>query len=108
MKALHIALAAIIIAGSVAEAQKKDVDTVAEDHSKRVDLALAAAPVVWSPGEAYGNATRRFQGIPGIERAANGRLWATWYAGGDGEGPGDRGNRRRSEGPGGRERAKGG
>jgi predicted neuraminidase len=23
-----------------------------------------------------------FQGIPGIERAANGRLWATWYGGG--------------------------
>jgi predicted neuraminidase len=27
-----------------------------------------------------------FQGIPGIERAANGRLWATWYGGGAGEG----------------------
>jgi hypothetical protein len=26
-----------------------------------------------------------FQGIPGIERAANGRLWATWYGGGTGE-----------------------
>jgi len=27
-----------------------------------------------------------FQGIPGIERAANGRLWAVWYGGGTGEG----------------------
>ena len=26
-----------------------------------------------------------FQGIPGIERAKNGRLWATWYGGGTGE-----------------------
>jgi predicted neuraminidase len=29
---------------------------------------------------------RKYQGIPGIERAANGRLWATWYGGGEGEG----------------------
>jgi predicted neuraminidase len=27
-----------------------------------------------------------FQGIPGIERAPNGRLWAVWYGGGVGEG----------------------
>lgn len=25
---------------------------------------------------------RRFQGIPGVERAPNGRLWAAWYGGG--------------------------
>jgi predicted neuraminidase len=31
---------------------------------------------------------RIFQGIPGIERAANGRLWAVWYAGGPDE-PGE-------------------
>lgn len=29
---------------------------------------------------------RKFQGIPGIERAANGRLWVTWYGGGETEG----------------------
>ncbi len=29
---------------------------------------------------------RLWQGIPGIERAANGRLWATWYSGGADEG----------------------
>jgi len=28
---------------------------------------------------------RLFQGIPGIEGSANGRLWATWYGGGRGE-----------------------
>ncbi len=28
-----------------------------------------------------------FQGIPSVEVAANGRLWATWYGGGHGEGP---------------------
>ncbi len=38
------------------------------------------------PGK-YADAFRRFQGIPSIERAANGRLWAAWYGGGEGEGP---------------------
>ncbi len=56
------------------------------------DPALAAAPVNRQPGPAYADGTRIFQGIPGIERAANGRLWAIWYAGGPdepGEGPGN-------------------
>lgn len=44
------------------------------------------------PGLKYASNMRRFQGIPGIERAPNGRLWAVWYAGGPGqpgEGPGN-------------------
>jgi hypothetical protein len=40
-----------------------------------------------SPGAAFHAAARLWQGIPGIERADNGRLWATWYTGGEGEGP---------------------
>ncbi|MCL4693395.1 MAG: glycoside hydrolase [Candidatus Hydrogenedentes bacterium] len=43
--------------------------------------------VINNPGPEYGGDTRPFQGIPGIERAANGRLWATWYGGGPTEGP---------------------
>lgn len=56
------------------------------------DPALAPPPVNTSPGPEYADQTRIFQGIPGIERAANGRLWAVWYAGGPdepGEGPGN-------------------
>ena len=56
------------------------------------DPALQAPVVNTAPGAEYGDDTRLFQGIPGIERAANGRLWATWYAGGPnepGEGPGN-------------------
>ncbi len=34
------------------------------------------------PGPEYSSEARLWQGIPGIERAANGRLWATWYSGG--------------------------
>src|SRR5580692_11122757 len=47
---------------------------------------VATPPVPnFSPGPEYADAVRMFQGIPGIERAANGRLWATWYGGGTGE-----------------------
>lgn len=56
------------------------------------DPALAPVLVNKSPGPEYADDTRIFQGIPGIERAANGRLWALWYAGGSdepGEGPGN-------------------
>lgn len=56
------------------------------------DPALQAPPVLIPPGPKYADSTRAFQGIPGIERAANGRLWAIWYAGGPdepGEGPGN-------------------
>lgn len=56
------------------------------------DSALEPPPVNNAPGAAYADNTRLFQGIPGIERAANGRLLAVWYAGGPdepAEGPGN-------------------
>ncbi len=46
----------------------------------------------FAPGPEYADNTRLFQGIPGLERAGNGRLWAVWYAGGPDEpteGPGN-------------------
>ena len=52
---------------------------------KDSDAALAPPPINTSPGPSY--LDRLFQGIPGIERAPKGRLWATWYAGGRWEGP---------------------
>lgn len=45
--------------------------------------------LITSPGPEFHAAARQWQGIPGMERAANGRLWATWYTGADGEGPGN-------------------
>jgi predicted neuraminidase len=58
------------------------------------DLHDALSPVSpnFSPGSKYADSTRLFQGIPGLERAPNGRLWAVWYAGGPDEpteGPGN-------------------
>ena len=52
------------------------------------DLSLAPSPVVVNPGpdSPYATKYRLWQGIPGIERAPNGRLWAVWYSGGKGEG----------------------
>ena len=50
----------------------------------QVKTSAAATPAVpnFAPGPEYADSARLFQGIPGIERAANGRLWATWYGGG--------------------------
>lgn len=49
------------------------------------DVARRAPPLNFAPGPEYADSVRMFQGIPGIERAANGRLWAVWYGGGTGE-----------------------
>jgi hypothetical protein len=53
-------------------------------------MSIAAGPQAvvpnFSPGPEYADDQRRFQGIPGLERSPNGRLWAVWYAGGDDEG----------------------
>jgi hypothetical protein len=51
-----------------------------------MDPSLRTPEVNCSPGPEYGDEKRMFQGIPGIERAANGRLWALWYSGGTTEG----------------------
>src|SRR5689334_11908006 len=56
----------------------------AEPHS---DPAMEPARIVTSPTAEYADANRKFQGIPGIERAANGRLWVLWYGGDTREGP---------------------
>ncbi len=52
---------------------------------RAADSALTAPVINTSPGPEYSDSLRLFQGIPGIERAANGRLWAVWYGGGTGE-----------------------
>jgi hypothetical protein len=51
---------------------------------KDMDQALAAV-AVGGAGAKHGG--RVFQGIPGIETTGGGVLWATWYGGGDDEGP---------------------
>jgi len=41
----------------------------------------------FTPNAEYADDQRMHQGIPSIERARNGRLWAAWYGGGLGEDP---------------------
>ena len=38
-----------------------------------------------NPGPEYADSVRMFQGIPSIAAAPGGRLWVTWYGGGEGE-----------------------
>ena len=49
--------------------------------------SLAPVTLRLDPGAEYHTATRKFQGIPGVERTAAGRFFATWYSGGTTEGP---------------------
>ncbi|MCL5999004.1 MAG: glycoside hydrolase [Chloroflexi bacterium] len=54
-----------------------------------IEPSLQPAQLILSPGPEYADDQRCWQGIPGIERSPGGRLWATWYSGGAGEGPGN-------------------
>ena len=48
-------------------------------------IAQAGTPaptLILKPGPEYADEMRMFQGIPTIESATNGRLWAAWYGGG--------------------------
>lgn len=51
------------------------------------DLSLEPPILQTEPGSEYAPSARKWQGIPSIERTPNGRLWAVWYSGGEGEGP---------------------
>ena len=54
--------------------------TQSERESRKIypDFALQAPVVNTSPGPEYASRTRMFQGTPGIERTAKGRLLAAW------------------------------
>lgn len=54
--------------------------------SHAADPPQPIAKVILSPDASYSETARSWQGIPGIERASNGRLWSTWYTGDVGEG----------------------
>lgn len=83
-------LAVSVAAGfAVSENQILEKHTMADMMTgpPQADEALMPVVVDIDPGPKYADDTRCFQGIPGIERAENGRLWAVWYAGGPNEGP---------------------
>ena len=49
--------------------------------------SLKPAEIKYILEEKHRTANRQFQGVPGIEVASGGRIWATWYSGGIAEGP---------------------
>lgn len=51
------------------------------------DLAMQPVAPDLAPGPQYRSEHRLWQGIPSVERAADGRLYATWYSGGKTEDP---------------------
>ncbi len=56
-------------------------------HNENIHiLSLTPPSVVLNPGIGYETSNRKWQGIPGIESTSHGKLFATWYTGGDGEG----------------------
>ena len=68
-------LAAGFVGSVIAQPPKPNINT-------KVSLnEFVHPPVNFKPGLEYGPDARKYQGIPGIERAPGGRLWATWYAG---------------------------
>ena len=63
------------------------VSFVISTHLQADDEAFRDPPqVILDPGSEYQRETRKFQGIPSLERTPEGVLWATWYAG---PGPGE-------------------
>lgn len=59
----------------------------AQECGEYPDLALIPPSLNLNPGPEYAEWTRSYQGMPSIERMANGRLWAAWTSGGINEGP---------------------
>ncbi|CAN5829850.1 sialidase family protein [soil metagenome] len=60
---------------------------LAQAQAEPRDEALQAPRLIIDPdASVYPTNERLFQGIPGLERSPEGRLWATWYGGGEGEG----------------------
>ena len=58
-----------------------------EDPLPLYEIPLPQTPPVnMNPGPEYADDVRVYQSTPAIECAGNGRLWASWYGGGTGEG----------------------
>src|SRR5690606_9900168 len=74
------------MSAGVLRAKEPMDDTTSQAQPGGAD-ALQPPRIIEHPGPEYSTASRQWQGIPGIECGAKGRLYATWYSGGAGEGP---------------------
>lgn len=70
---LYILIFCVVVASKPSEG---------DDNSAALpDLALQPPRVLTDFGPDHGKSSRGAQGVPAIERSAQGRLWAAWYAG---------------------------
>jgi len=58
----------------------EDYKTPDKEEVKEIEFVKSPAKIYSQPGEEYAFSSRTYQGIPGIEVTAAGRLWATWVA----------------------------
>jgi hypothetical protein len=75
---VHGLITAMLVTVLMADGQPLSDVPVNPEHLLK---GFVHPPVVVIPGSEYGPRVRNYQGIPSVERAANGRLWAAWYAG---------------------------
>jgi hypothetical protein len=75
-----IPLACIMVTGLLF-AQPLPSQQVGDAGRELPDPALQPPRIITSPSDEYGKSNRGAQGVPGIERAPGGRLWAAWYTG---------------------------
>jgi len=77
--ALAISMTSMLICGALAQVISSEQSQMTD--SPLPDLALQP-PQVWSHiGPNHVKSSRGAQGVPGLERTAQGRLWASWYTG---------------------------
>ncbi len=89
MKKVMIAVVSTLILAEVTHAERPQADvnagSLAPDSVQIDSVGLLKGfehpSVIFNPGEKYNAEVRKYQGIPTIERAPGGRLWAAWYAG---------------------------
>ena len=87
---IYLMICCACLSAHLLTAQQKDHNSGANSETPpKFGITTLTPP--WldlKPGPVYWPRTRMWQGIPSIERAPGGRLWATWYTGGIAEGKG--------------------
>lgn len=66
-----------------------DANPLFDQNALIHELSLLPPLVIVNPGKQWQSSTRKWQGIPSMERTRKGQLFAAWYTGGDGEGVGN-------------------
>jgi len=77
--ALAISMTSMLTCGALAQVTSSEQSQMTD--SPLPDLALQPPQVLSHIGPNHVKSSRGAQGVPGLERTAQGRLWASWYTG---------------------------